>query len=290
MKKIFITGASGFLGQTIVRELSGTYQLYLLEHTKRNKIKKSKNIKIISGGLSDISKWGEELAGIDVVVHLAGVTHSNDQSLYKKINTDGTIALARVCAEHNVKQFIYISTRAIGPNCGEYGESKREAENFLKKNKIRYTILRVGEVWDDEFKSNEGLGKVYRLIKNRVVVPVPSDARITLAPIKVCDVCKSIRSAVLNPKAYFKTYVIAGPEVIPIKKVFLRIAKSYGWRRIFIPIPTGVLRILYGVLRRTVGVAAYDQLDRLLCKKEPLSKNVFEDLKISPERFVGYSE
>src|SRR5690242_9927969 len=86
--KVFITGASGFVGRHVVSAfLSQTqHSLVLLENRKRicfdseeplksQQYDKSR-ITIVQGNLFQVSK--EDLSGVSIVIHLAGIVDYND--------------------------------------------------------------------------------------------------------------------------------------------------------------------------------------------------------------------
>jgi NADH dehydrogenase len=285
-KKILITGASSFLGKTLVDAISELHEITLLKHHKSLKTTEKGEIKIVHGGLENISAWETSLSKIDVIIHLAGITHSKDANQYEKINTDGTCSLIEAGVKHGIKQFIFISTRAIGECCGAYGNSKKLAEKYLKKSRLVYTILRVAEAYDENFTTTEGFGNLVNLIKKNLIVPCPANKNVTLAPIHKDDVRDCIIATVNNPLTYFKTYTLAGPENLSLKEVATRIAKYQKLKRLFIPIPIFLFKFAFFIFSSLLGISASDQLNRLLCKKNPLSNYVATDLKVSPRKFL----
>lgn len=275
------------MGKTLTDALTNLYEITVLEHNKPVQISERNGIKTIRGGLENIDEWEDTLSGTHIVIHLAALTHSKEISMYEKINTEGTINLVNASKRQGVNQFIFISTRAIGTCCGAYGASKEEAEDYIKKSGLTYTILRVGEAYDDGLSGKEGLSNLANLIKMSFIVPVPSANDITLAPIHKDDVRDGIVATIDNPVTYFKTYVLAGPESLSMKEVAIRITRHLKLSRLFIPIPTFLIRFIFFVFSNILGVATPDQLDRLLCKKELLSKEVLTDLKIKPKYFLN---
>jgi len=178
MKKIFITGASSFLSGSLVDILKNRYDITLLEHKKALYSKDGDEIKIVQGSLENVEEWGKAIFETDIIIHLAGVTHPKNIGLYKKINTDGTSALVSVSEKYRVKQFIFISTSAVGKNCGAYGKSKMEAEVILKRSKVPYTILRVGPSYSDNFEGKEGLASLVKLARKSPILPYLTDNNI----------------------------------------------------------------------------------------------------------------
>ncbi len=281
-KRLLLTGASSFLGSSLLQKLDENFHVTLLQHKKV--LSPKNNHEIIHGGLENIADLEDKLSEIDTVLHLAAITHTKDQDLYEKINTLGTNNLVEASKRHGVKQFIFISTRAIGPNCGAYGESKKMAEEYLKDSGVPYTILRVAEAWDEDFSKAEGLGSLLKIVQMSSVVPYIS-LKSELAPIHKDDVVSGILKTLNNPKTFYKTYTLAGPENLSMKEIIERIAKSKKVKRILIPIPETLAKIVF-YLTSLMKITPQDQLQRLLCEKEPLSKNVLEDLDLNPKIFL----
>lgn len=85
--------------------------------------------------MSSESCWTDLLAGVDCVIHTAARVHvmndtvENPLFIYRKINVDGTINLARQAASAGVKRFVFLSSAKV---CGEGGigchEAKRECD------------------------------------------------------------------------------------------------------------------------------------------------------------------
>lgn len=130
MKKILITGAGSFIGESFVDYLNHDDDYYFESIDMRNEDWKKK----------DFSFY-------DVVIHLAAIVHKKniDDSVYFKVNRDLAFETAQKAKREGVSQFIFFSTMSVyGMESGEitretdtipktsYGKSKIEAENLLK--------------------------------------------------------------------------------------------------------------------------------------------------------------
>lgn len=94
-----------------------------------------------------------EYSFFDAIVYVAGIVHRpdcNDWDLYKRVNTDMPIEIAKIAKDSGVKSFVYFSSMAVyglGKNLhptvidentmlhseGMYGKSKLMAEEGLQK-------------------------------------------------------------------------------------------------------------------------------------------------------------
>ena len=146
MKKILVTGASGFIGSFVVEEaLKRGFETWAAVRKGSSKrYLQDGRIRFIELDLDDPDGLRGRLAGIgfDYVVHAAGATKCLDAADFFRINTQGTKNLAAAVADTcpELKRFVFISspapytdmTAADTPRPDTaYGRSKLEAERAL---------------------------------------------------------------------------------------------------------------------------------------------------------------
>ena len=116
MSKIVIFGASGFVGQNIIRALSSTDHQILATDLSEIDVSNYSNIDFIVNDMLDSQHVDEMLSGCDIVIHLAT---SNLRTSLKnpkrniKINVGGMMNILESCRKHDVKKIIYSSASSI---------------------------------------------------------------------------------------------------------------------------------------------------------------------------------
>ena len=115
MKKILVTGASGFIGQALCNKL---IKLNLIVcATVRNPMPHSvsNDFECISvGNINSETNWKNALKKIDYIIHCAGIAHKmtsiKDLNYYNLVNAEGTKCLAKQAAEAGVKRLFFLSS------------------------------------------------------------------------------------------------------------------------------------------------------------------------------------
>lgn len=110
--KIFITGASGFVGGAALKRLSPQHQVTAMSRSDQS----DKKILAIGGTPVRCQLGNVEVAnleGCDVVIHSAAyIGPWGSRELYWQSNVDGTAQLLDVAKQAGVKRFIHIGTEA----------------------------------------------------------------------------------------------------------------------------------------------------------------------------------
>lgn len=178
--RILITGASGFLGSEITRQIASAG--FSVIATDRNVSSRFKDNGIIASDILDPLSLSKVTEGVDCVCHVAGLAHVFDssrlaQDSFYNINVVGAENVARAAMHAGVKHFIFISSVSVyggeahgkdeSSEChpqGPYAESKWLAERRLtdlcRKAGMNLTILRLATLYGEGDPGN-----VARLIK-----------------------------------------------------------------------------------------------------------------------------
>lgn len=264
---VLVTGASGFVGRHLSPVL--TRDGWLVRRALRHQPSSDDDVLIESIG-SD-TDWSGALAGVEAVVHLAArVHHPNEEyasELYRSVNTEGTLHLARCAARAGVRQFIFLSTvlvhgrsndgrapfseRDILTPQGLYGESKAAAEAGLKsmaqQSDMNITIIRPPLVYGSGAKGNFAL--LARAVK--LGIPLPFAAiKNHRAFLAVENLASFISRRLLRPEGQFEIFLVADTEQVSTPDFIRLLAKAAGTKSRLFPMPTSLLSTLLRISRR----------------------------------------
>jgi len=179
MTKVLITGASGFLGRALVKELvKNGFECIGLSRSGSQ----GSNYKCLSADISDYDQLRRIVGEVDIVVHLAAkIYYGNEPNECEEMirtNILGTYNLIRLVNEKKIKKFIYASSMSIYKLDGTvneettpfpdslYGWTKFAPEGFLPclHKGCQAFILRFSGLYGPGRKS----GIIYKIVKSYV--------------------------------------------------------------------------------------------------------------------------
>ena len=281
--RVLITGASGLIGQKLIEHLQKfNYSPFLLINDDKIDLGESRGLR---GDLCDKLSLLRATKDVDAIIHLAGVTHTNNQELYYRVNTGGTKNLLEAARINRVRRFIYISSRAAVMDGGAYSHSKYLAEAAVKKSDLDWIILQPAEVYGAGGK--EVISQLVKIIKKHYVVPIIGSGNYMLSPVWVDDVIGAIISSLNNKNLNRKTYILAGPEELSYNQIVNIISNVLHARRIRVYLPIIIIKFLaliFFLIRKNYIVR--DQIPRLLCRKSSDIRLARQDLGFNPIPFT----
>jgi len=176
---IAVTGASGFIGQSICRQLtSQDYSLRALIRSPRQlSLPALQNAQIIQGNLADQDSLNRLVDGADAVIHCAGAVRGATQAQFDHVNVEGTENLLRaIKTGRTTPRLLSLSSLAARePRLSYYSTSKYRAEQVLRNegDGIAWTILRPPAVYGP---GDRELLPLFRLMAHGIAVTAGSPA------------------------------------------------------------------------------------------------------------------
>jgi nucleoside-diphosphate-sugar epimerase len=256
-KVIIITGASGFVGSSLVVELSKEYTIIGVDKRKPSPdlIAASTDVKWIELDIADISSVNiafqqvkNEFGRIDIVIHLAAFYHFGNDWLieYDKTNINGTENILNAAIQNNAERIIFASSVAAmaPPSNGKvlneqspasdyfpYARSKAVGEKLIgnASEKIPAIILRLGGVFSDWCE----LPPLYSLIqmwsgKGPLSRIIPGKGKSGIPYIHVSDVIQIIKHCIRlhDQLESFELFIASQKGAVMHKELFSLIKKS----------------------------------------------------------------
>ena len=270
--RVLVTGATGFVGRALRAQLDAAG--HAVVPSVRHGTGSPDEVVIGDIGLS--TDWRLTLAGCDAVVHLAARVHMMQESvqdplaLYREINTEATLNLARQAAQAGVKRFVFVSTIKVnGEGRDEpyretdvpapedaYAISKWEAEQGLLKiaqeTGLEVVILRPPLVYGPGVKAN-----FLRLMQTvQKGWPLPLGAiRNRRSLLYLGNFVDAIRLCLEHPAAAGQTFLLDDGEAVSTPDLIRAVARAMGRPARLIAVPVGVLEGVGALLGKRAAVA-----------------------------------
>ncbi|WP_282384421.1 MULTISPECIES: SDR family oxidoreductase [unclassified Pseudomonas] len=315
-KKILVTGATGFLGRSLVQHFSNFPDISVVAALRNVNAKFPEIVTVTRvSDIGDDTNWRESLTGVDVVVHAAARVHvmqeDSAQSIeaFRAVNVKGTLCLARQAVAAGAKRFIYISSIKVNGEAtllghafsasdtplpsDAYGISKYEAEQQLMQlaqtGAIEVVIIRPVLIY------GPGVGANFRQMMSWLTkgIPMPFGSVHNLRSLVSLDnVVDLVSTCVDHPHAPNQVFLVSDDEDVSTTQLMQRLLTFLGKKIWLVPVPVSLLKFfarLVGrgaVAQRLLGSLQVDikKNRELLGWRPPFTLD--EGLKATAEHFL----
>lgn len=259
--KVFLTGATGFIGQALCKCLS-KLGISVVAPIRNHKKVFSENIETpIIDGFNGFSKQLSRQTGISTVIHVAALAHVTGLELehFLKMNTETTLELAKTAASVGVKRFIFISSIGVNgvsnkipftiqeePKPSEpYAVSKWHAEiglkQIAKETGMEVVIIRPPLVYGPNAPGN--FGRLLKLAQKNWPLPFGAiDNKRDLVGID--NLVDLIVRCITHPKAANKTFLVSDDRNMSTTELLKLMILTSGKNPKLIPIPVIFLKFI----------------------------------------------
>ena len=247
--RVFLTGATGFVGRHLLDLLdeSRCELAVCLVRDPAKLVGKSRGttyVKAVTGDLLEPEKYAAELAGIDVVCHLAALTGKATPEEMESINVEGTRVLLEAARAAGVKRFVHVSTIAVRfpeKRHYPYGRTKERAEEVVRSSNMDWAIVRPTIV----LGPGSGWGKKLLALASAPIPFLFGSGRTRMQPVDVRDVARFLAEMLVMPSLGRVTVEIGGPDVLTFDEF---ITKVRARRTPILHIPASPLVAALGAL------------------------------------------
>lgn len=287
---ILVTGAGGFVGRHVVRELTGAGERVraLVRSTKGADALAGADCELAVGDVTDPASVAAAAEGCDAVVHLVAIIHGRPAA-FERVIADGTATVVDAARTAGVGRLVHMSALGVGEHTKDtvpYYRAKWQAEQAVAGSGLPHAILRPSFVFGTD---GGALPRFLRIARLAPVTPIVGPGTQRLQPIWVEDLARAVRLALVHDGGFGQKppaggpellFELGGPDVVDWNELWARLKQALGARRPSAHLPPWLLRPQAFLLERLPNPPlTRDQLTMLA-----LGDNVVTDGGWSMER------
>lgn len=251
MKRIFVTGGTGFVGKAVIHALQahGFTVRCLVRPGSEADLRGFEGIERVPGDVLIPKGLEASMEGCDALIHLVGIIRERPGRgvTFERLHSGATANMVKAAEAAEVSRFIHMSTLGTQPDArSRYHRTKWEAEESVRASRLRWTIFRPSIIYGvgDGFVS-----MLARLIKWLPAAPVIGDGKYRLQPVPVGQVAEGFARALAHPESTNHIYEAGGPRSYPFTEILDLIGAALGKSKVRkVHQPIGLIRLLVRLL------------------------------------------
>lgn len=297
--RVALYGGTGFVGSYLVDHLhaAGHEVSLLVRHGSEDKVPGGGRCRVTFGDVSNDADVAQALAGCEAAIYNIGLLREFPRRgiTFEAMHFEGARRVVDAAVSAGVRRFVMMSANGVKPDGTAYQRTKHRADEYLAASGLDYTIFRPSVLFGEPRGRMEFCTQLRDdMIRPPIPAPafhagwLPGGPPFRMSPIHVTDVAECFVRALEAPATIGQTYPLCGPEAVTWPDIIRRIASACGKRKLIVPAPVPLLKIVAGLLDRfEFFPVTRDQLTMLVEGNTGDSRAVFELLDIEPKTFTA---
>jgi len=240
--KVFVTGATGFVGRYILEELiaNGHTPMALVRPGSERKLlsfegsKPLEGIRLIPGDVNQPGQYIHALAEADAIIHLVGIIRQFPSSgiTFERMHCHATRNIIAAAARAGVRRFIHMSANGASYNgvC-EYMITKWRAEEMVKHSTLEWTVFRPSIIFGASGGLPEFTSQLADVIRWGPLVPLFGGGERKSDPVAVQDVARCFVAALEMDRTIGRTFCLGGGNPVSFAEITQVIGRALGKTR-----------------------------------------------------------
>jgi NADH dehydrogenase len=230
MRRVFVTGATGFVGRAVIHALraEGHAVRCLVRRGSERNLQGLGAVERVEGDILAREGLPDEISGCDAVIHLVGIIreHPGRKATFHDVHTQGTRNVLEAAAATGVRRFLHMSALGVRPGArARYHQTKWAAEEAVRGSGLNWTIFRPSIIYG---RGDGFVTMLAQMLRRWPLVPVLGSGRQQLQPVPVEHVAAGFARALTLPVTEKQTYEVGGGEAVTMLELLDAIARALG--------------------------------------------------------------
>lgn len=233
--KVFLTGATGYVGSAIFRKLIevGHHPVCLVRTKSENQLPGDipmDQYTLVNGDLHQPDSYIHKMGGCSVIIHLVGIIREIPQKgiSFEYVHQEGTRILVDAAKKAGIQRFVHMSALGARENAiSAYHRTKFAAEQFVIHSEMAYRIFRPSVI----FGPHDGFVNQLAGLVRLPITPVIGNGAYRLQPVSIHTVATSFVQAIDN-EGYNEIYEVGGPEKLAFNTILDEIGGAIGKKKV----------------------------------------------------------
>ncbi len=253
---IVITGASGYVGSHIARQLIEAGEpvrafVRSLNSTKKEGRLDSLGVEMLEGDVTRPETLDPILQGATAVIHTVAIAIEKGGKNYETINYQGTVNVVDAARRAGVRRFINISQLGADSKLPyRFLASKGKAQEYVAQSDLDWTAFRPSVIWGPEDEFANTFAKLVPF--SPIIYPIIGDENAKFQPVWVEDVATAVVKSLWDKETFGKEYELGGPEVLTLEEIERRALQAIGAKRIMVRFPMPLLRLIVSLMEKAL--------------------------------------
>jgi NADH dehydrogenase len=237
---ILVTGASGFVGRHVVRELArdGVRVRAMVRTARGAATLEGVDCELVRGDVTDPASLRAAARGVRTIVHLVAIVEGSPAT-FERVMATGTGNLVEAARESGVRRIVLISALGTGPGATvPYFRAKWAAEQAVGSSGVDNAVLRPSFVFGMD---GGALPRFVRIARLAPVTPVIGPGTQRVQPIWIDDLVRAVRLGV-EGEGTGEPVQLGGPEAVTWSDLWRRLKVALGTRRPALHVPFWLAR------------------------------------------------